>query len=191
VLFSVVIAELTAVGFYRVIAVHVTPDLAIAVLLLFPGAIAEELLFRGVLFRLIEEFGGTWIALALSSVFFGLAHAANPGATWISSLAIALEAGLLLGAAFVVSRNLWLPIGLHFGWNFFEGPVYGTQISGRTLFTSALSARLSGPAFVTVGGFGPEAGIAAVVTCLIAAGVLLAVAARRGLIMPTRASNRS
>ena len=117
-LFSMVVLELALGGYYRIVAIHVTRDLAIAALLLLPGAAAEELLFRGVIFRLVEEWAGTWIALAVSAVIFGFAHAANPGATWISTIAIALEAGVLLGAAFVVTRNLWFPIGLHFAWNF-------------------------------------------------------------------------
>jgi len=183
-LFSIVIAELAIGGYYRVSAVHVPPGLAIAVLLLLPGAAFEEILFRGVIFRLIQEWGGTWIALAVSAVIFGLVHAKNPGATWISTLAIALEAGVLLAAAFVVTRNLWLPIGLHFAWNFCEGPVYGTQVSGHAFVSSVLLARISGPAIFTGGSFGPEAGLAAIVTCVAAAVALLLVAARRSLIVP-------
>ncbi len=183
-LFSIVILELASAGFYHIVALHPSPDLAIAALLLLPGAMAEELLFRGIIFRLIEEWSGTWIALAVSAAIFGLVHAANPGATWISTLAIALEAGVLLGAAFVITRNLWLPIGLHFAWNFFEGPVYETQVSGHSFLTSALAARLNGPTVFTGGSFGPEAGLAAVGTCLIAAVALLLVAKRRGMIVP-------
>jgi uncharacterized protein len=191
-LFSCVILELTLGGFYRVVAIHVTPSLAIAALLLLPGAAFEELLFRGVIFRLIEEWAGTWIALVVSAVIFGLVHARNPSATWVSTLAIALEAGVLLAVTFVVTKNLWLPIGLHFAWNFFEGPVYGAQVSGTTFLTSALVARFRGPAIFTGGSFGPEAGLAAVVTCVIAAAVLLWVAIRRSLIVAPawkRASN--
>jgi uncharacterized protein len=182
-LFSIVVLELALGGFYGVVAVHPTWDLAIAALLFLADAAGEELLFRGVIFRLIEEWSGTWIALAVSAALFGLAHAANPGATWVSSLAIALEAGLLLGGAFVVTRNLWLPIGLHFAWNFFEGPIYGTQVSGHVVLTSALAARVTGPAIFTGGSFGPEAGLAAIVTCLGAAILLLIFAVRRSLIV--------
>jgi uncharacterized protein len=181
-LFSTVVLELAAGGFYRVVGVHVTGDLAIAAVLLIADAVIEELLFRGVIFRLIEEWTGTWIALAVSAAIFGFAHAGNPGATWFSSLAIALEAGVLLGLAFVVTRNLWFPIGLHFAWNFFEGPVYGSQVSGHALLTSALAARVTGPAIFTGGSFGPEAGLCAIVTCLIAAVALLTYAMRRSLI---------
>ncbi len=183
VLFSLVVAELALGGFYRIVGVHPAWSLMPVVLLLIGGAIGEELLFRGVLFRLIQEWAGTWIALAVSAAIFGLVHAGNPGATWVSSLAIALEAGILLGAAFVVTRNLWLPIGLHFAWNFCEGPVYGTQVSGAALHASVLTARVTGPPIVTGGAFGPEAGVAAVLTCCIAAVMLLVAARRRSLIV--------
>jgi membrane protease YdiL (CAAX protease family) len=182
-LFSIVVLELALGGHYRVSAVNITADLAVAVLLLLPGAALEEMLFRGVLFRLIEEWAGSWV---VSAVLFGAAHAANPGATWVSTVAIALEAGVLLAAAYMVTRTLWFPIGLHFGWNFFEGPVYGTQISGGHLTGSALVGHVSGPAWLTGGTFGPEAGVPAIVTCVIAAAGLLAYASSRGEIRPIR-----
>lgn len=184
VLFSLVVGELALGGYYRIVAVHPAWSLAPVALLLIGGAISEELLFRAVIFRLVQEWAGTWIALVVSAAFFGLAHAANPGATWFSSLAIALEAGVLLGAAFVVTRNLWFPIGLHFAWNFSEGPIYGTQVSGNVLHATVVTAHLSGPPLVTGGSFGPEAGLAAVITCLIAAVALLAAARRYRLIVP-------
>src|SRR5262249_17997968 len=117
-------------------------------------------------------------ALAVSAVLFGLAHAANPGATWVSSLAIALEAGILLGAAFALTRNLWFPIGFHFSWKFFEGPVYGTAISGATLPSSLITAQVTGPRILTGGSFGPEAGVPAMLTCLAAAIVLIVLVLR-------------
>ena len=179
ILFSLVALELFIGGFYHVLNVQVTADLAAAAVLLIGGAIFEELLFRGVIFRLVEEWTGTWIALAVSAVPFGLAHVANPGATPVSSLTIALEAGILLGAAYVLTRNLWFPIGLHFAWNFCEGPIFGTQISGNTFLRDATTAQLVGPSWITGGSFGPEAGVPAIVTCAIAAVLLLVVAARR------------
>ncbi|HEX3458262.1 MAG TPA: CPBP family intramembrane glutamic endopeptidase [Candidatus Baltobacteraceae bacterium] len=178
-LFSLVALELFIGGFYHVLKVQPTADLAVAALLLFGGAVLEELLFRGVIFRLVEEWTGTWIALAVSASLFGLAHAANPGATPVSSLAIALEAGILLGAAYVLTRNLWLPIGLHFAWNFFEGPIFGTQVSGNSFLRDATTAQLVGPSWITGGSFGPEAGLPAIATCAIAAVLLLVAASRR------------
>ena len=177
-LFCAVILQLALTGHYHIDAVHVTPDLAIAVLLFLPGAATEELLFRGVLFRLLEEWSGAWIALAVSSMLFGLAHLANPGATAESALAIALEAGLLLGLAYVATRSLWLPIGLHFAWNYCEGPIFGTTVSGHAVLASAVTARVDGPAWLTGGTFGPEAGIAAIVTSLVASFAFLVYARR-------------
>jgi len=182
-LFSAVVLELALGGYYRITGIHVTWDLAIAALLLLAGAAVEELLFRGVLFRLIEEWSGTWIALAISAILFGAAHSFNPGASWISDASIAVEAGVLLGAAFVVTKNLWFPIGLHFAWNFFEGPIYGTQVSGGAFGTSAVAAHVTGPPWLTGGSFGPEAGIGAIATTLIASILLLHYASRNSLIV--------
>jgi len=170
---SFVIAVLALAGAYRVAGVNPTWDLALAVPFFALGAAFEELLFRGVLFRLIEEWAGTWIALAISAVLFGAAHAFNPGATWISTVAIALEAGVLLAVTFVVTRNLWLPIGLHFAWNFCEGPIYGAQVSGSLFLKSLLVAKLSGPAWLSGGAFGPEAGAVAIVVSLVTSTILL------------------
>ena len=185
-LFSAVVLTLALSGCYRVLAVTPSWGVAAAALLLLPSAAIEELVFRGVLFRLVEETAGTWIALAVSAALFGAAHAFNPGATWVSSVAIALESGVLLGAAFVVTQNLWLPIGLHVAWNFCEGPLFGTYVSGRTLSADLVTARVQGPAWLTGGSFGPEAGAAALTICTIAAIGLLLYARRRALLVPLR-----
>jgi uncharacterized protein len=181
VMFSSVVLILAIARCYHVAALHVTSDLARAALILVPGAVLEEVLFRGVLFRLVEEWAGTWIALAISALAFGLIHGANPGATWLSSVAIALEAGVLLAAAFVVTGNLWFPIAVHFAWNFCEGPIYGTQISGRQFVRSAIEARLAGPVWMTGGPFGPEAGLPAIVVGSVVAVALLTYAHRHKL----------
>jgi membrane protease YdiL (CAAX protease family) len=133
------------------------------------AGIIEETLFRGLLFRLSSKVVGTWGALLFTASLFGAAHAFNPGATFSSSLAIALEAGLLLGAAYAATRHLWLPIGLHIGWNFAEGSVFGMSVSGGTTSVGLLQGSLNGPRILTGGQFGPEASIVAVIVCLLAA----------------------
>ncbi len=184
-LFCAVIVQLALTGHYHIDAVHITTDLAIAALLFLPGAAIEELLFRGVLFRLLEEWSGTWIALAVSATLFGLAHLANRGATAESALAIALEAGVLLGLAYIATRNLWLPIGLHFAWNYCEGPIFGTTVSGgHAALASAVTAHIDGPAWLTGGTFGPEAGICAILTCLVASIAFLFVILARTRAVP-------
>lgn len=135
------------------------------------SAAGEEIVFRGVVFRLLEARLGTTIALVLSAAAFGLLHAGNPGATWGSTLAIACESGVLLGLAYAASRALWLPIGLHFGWNFTEGGVFGAAVSGGQN-TGLIVAPLSGPAWMTGGAFGPEASIAALLVSLGASAAL-------------------
>lgn len=143
------------------------------------AAIGEEIVFRGVVFRLLEESFGTLIALLASAALFGLLHAFNPGATAVSTAAIAIEAGLLLAAAYAATRSLWLPIGLHFGWNFTEGGIFGASVSGGTahgLFASTFSA----PALWSGGAFGHEASIVAVGVSLVASAILLAVTIARG-----------
>lgn len=132
------------------------------VILFFAVAIFEEVSIRGILFRQLEQAIGTWLAIVASALFFGFGHRGNPGATWVSSVAIAIEAGGLLAAAYVATRSLWLPIGLHWAWNLFEGPVWGSPVSGVGLPVLA-NARFPGPRLMTGGAFGPEAGLPAMV----------------------------
>ena len=128
---------------------------------------------------------GTTIALVASAALFGLVHAANPGATLFSDIAIALEAGLLLGAAYAFSRNLWLVIGIHAGWNFAEGYVFGASVSGQTPMPSLIRAVLNGSMPLTGGVFGPEASVVSIAVCGIAALIFGIFAARRGAWRPT------
>ena len=100
------------------------------------AAVVEELLLRGVMFRVIEQSLGSWVALVLSALFFGLLHAGNPNATWAAALGLSLQAGVLLAAAYMVSRSLWLPIGLHWGWNAVQAGVVGGTVSGHSAMRS-------------------------------------------------------
>jgi hypothetical protein len=79
------------------------------------GAFVEEIVVRGVVFRITEERLGTWAALAVSVVLFALLHLAGPGATVTSTVVVGAEGGVLLSAAYVLTRRLWLPNGIHFG----------------------------------------------------------------------------
>jgi membrane protease YdiL (CAAX protease family) len=168
-LFAVVMAVLLAVGVYHPAGWGTTNGLANGLFFAVMAGITEEILFRGLLFRLSSKIVGTWGALIFTSGLFGLAHKANPGATLASSVAIALEAGVLLGAAYVATQRLWLPIGLHIGWNFTEGPLFGMTLSGNKMTEGVLRGSLSGPGILTGGAFGPEASMVAVVVCVAAA----------------------
>lgn len=135
------------------------------------SAVGEEIVFRGVVFRLVEEGLGTLAAIVLSAALFGLLHGFNRGATPFSIAAIALEAGVLLGVAYAATRSLWFPIGLHLGWNFTEGGIFSAAVSGGQSH-GLLNVKLTGPALMTGGVFGPEASVVAVGVCLFAALVL-------------------
>ena len=126
-------------------------------------AVGEEMICRGVIFRWIDERWNTWVALLISALFFGFGHMGNDNATWWSSLAIAIEAGLLLGAAYKWSGSLWLPIGIHWAWNYVQGNVFGLAVSGTDAGHTILNTTVSGPDIITGGAFGPEASIISVI----------------------------
>ena len=148
------------------------------------AAFMEELLFRGILFRWIEEFAGSWAALVITSTLFGLAHIFNPNATWVSSLAIMVEAGVLLGGAYMLARNLWVPMGLHAAWNFTQGFIFDVPVSGRDMH-GLVQARLSGPTLLSGGAFGLEASMIAVVLSIPLGGAMIVLAIKRGkLVQP-------
>jgi membrane protease YdiL (CAAX protease family) len=144
--------------------------------------VIEELLFRGILFRWLEEFGGSWFALAATSALFGAAHIVNPNASALSSFAIALEAGLLLGGAYMLTRSLWMPIGLHAAWNFTQGFIWDVPVSGIDQ-EGLVEARLSGPELLSGGAFGLEASIIAMVMATATGIWLVWRAVRRGELM--------
>lgn len=183
-LFGAIVGVAAIMGVYRITAccstANLITDLAIACIM--PGFM-EELFFRGILFRWVEEMGGSWIALAVTSILFGLAHAMNPNATVLSSTAIAVEAGILLGGAYMLTRNLWLPIGLHAAWNFTQGYLFGIPVSG-VAEEGLVRSRLSGSELLTGGGFGLEASVIAFVLATAAGIVMVVLAARRGRVMP-------
>lgn len=181
VLQGALVAVLALAGWYALQPGHAATahDLVGSTLLFLGAAVYEEVLFRGVLFRQLERLLGSWIALVLTAGFFGLAHAANPGATVLSGVAIAVEAGILLAAAYAATGSLWLPIGLHWAWNLFEGPVFGEAVSGHE-GPHWFVARISGPELWTGGKFGPEASLVAVILCGAAGVVFVALAVRRG-----------
>ncbi|MDP9041404.1 MAG: CPBP family intramembrane metalloprotease [Bacteroidota bacterium] len=148
---------------------YVVPGFGIAL----TSAVFEEILLRGILFRLLEEKLGSIIALAVSALVFGLLHLANPNSSVYSAIAISLQAGVLLGASYMYARSLWLPIFLHFAWNFAEAGIFGAIISGGSIDKSLFTTKFSGPVLLTGGAFGPENSIQATLFCVVAASIFL------------------
>jgi membrane protease YdiL (CAAX protease family) len=161
-----------------------------AILLFFSVGIAEELVFRGYQLKNIAEglnFSSlgpkTAILLAwiISSSVFGLFHLANPNATLISTINVAVT-GLLLGVGYLLTGRLAISIGLHISWNFFEGNVFGFPVSGREpIGAQFISIEQDGPLLWTGGAFGPEAGLVDILVSVIGALLILVwVRARSG-----------
>ena len=141
------------------------------------GGVLEEVVIRGVVFRILEQWLGSWVALAISAVIFGVLHLLNPGATLLNAAAISIEAGVLLAAAFMLTRRLWLCIGIHIAWNFTQGGIFSVAVSGGQS-KGLLQSRMVGPDWLTGGTFGAEASVVALAVCA-AAGVVLVVLAIR------------
>jgi membrane protease YdiL (CAAX protease family) len=185
-LFGLVIVNIAFLEGYAVHGVGSVPGAVGLFGFMAAAAVTEELMFRGVLFRIIEERTGTWIALVLTGVLFGLVHLLNPHASLWGAIAVAIEAGGMLTAAYVATRKLWLPIGLHFGWNFAASGIFSTEVSGNGTPQGLLDATMSGPVALTGGDFGPEGSLYSVLFCVLATIAFLWLARRRGNLVPRR-----
>jgi len=178
-LFAATIGAIAAFGGYRVVDAHPWTAVLAPLAMALGSGYGEEVFFRGIVFRITEESLGTWAALAISALFFGLMHVGNPNATPLGAVAIALEAGVLLGAAYVFTRRLWLAVGIHMAWNFTQAGIFGVRVSGYRI-GGLLESQTRGPAWLSGGGLGAEGSVFALVFCLAAGVVLLVLAHRRG-----------
>ncbi|MFJ2089677.1 lysostaphin resistance A-like protein [Streptomyces sp. NPDC087901] len=185
-LFGAVIANIAFLGDYEVDGLGSVSGAVGLLGFMAAAAVTEELLFRGVLFRLIEERAGTWIALTVTGVLFGLVHLLNPDADLWGAIAIAIEAGGMLAAAYAATRKLWLPIGVHFGWNFAASGIFSTEVSGNDTQQGILDAATSGPQLITGGVFGPEGSVYSVAFGVVLTAVFMWLAHRRGHVVPRR-----
>ena len=136
-------------------------------------AVIEEILIRGIIFRIIEEKLGSYAALVISALIFGALHLANPNSTLLTGLYITIEAGLLFGAAYIYSRSLWFCIAIHFAWNFMQSGIFNAVTSGTEKTSSLFNTNITGNTLITGGAFGPEATIQATLFCLTATLVLM------------------
>ncbi|HEY3056911.1 MAG TPA: type II CAAX endopeptidase family protein [Thermoanaerobaculia bacterium] len=149
---------------------------SISLMALWPGAlsmmantITQEVLVRGYVRQTFEREFGVRSAILLSAIFFVVLHA---GAIRLPLPALNLfAAGLLLGAAYAATSNLWLPIGIHFTWNFLQGPLLGLPVSGQSLSSGWRTVEVKGPPAFTGGSFGVEGGLVALVITTIAAAI--------------------
>ncbi|BEL04183.1 type II CAAX endopeptidase family protein [Actinoplanes sichuanensis] len=185
--FSLVIGVIALNGGYRIVGTTADPINAVGLAGFMAAAVtSEELLYRGVLFRHLERVTGTWLAFAVSALVFGGVHLLNPNATWWGALCVAIAGGGMLTSAFIAARNLWLPIGLHFGWNYAQSAIFGSEVSGNGVREGILESESSGDALISGGLFGPEASVFTLVAGVVVTVVFLWLAHRRGRLVPIR-----
>lgn len=193
-LMTLVAAVLALAGWYTLVAAPTAAsrsrDVLMWLAILAAASFTEELYFRGMAFRLLEEWLGSGAALVVSSAFFGLAHLNNEGASVLAAVSIALEAGLLLGGCYMLTRSLWFPTAVHVAWNCTEGVLLGVPVSGNEV-ASVFVTRLEGPEAWTGGVFGPEAGGVSLLLATLVGCVIIAAAIRRGQWKPFLSRRRA
>ncbi len=146
-------------------------QLLLELLVLLVAALAEEVAFRGYPFQRLIDAMGPFLATLVLSLIFALMHWSNPDSDLASTL-VTMLAGWLLALAYLRTRALWLPWGLHFAWNASMGSLFGLPVSGQRDFSRVISANAHGPFWLTGDGYGPEGSLITVVVLLIAIGVL-------------------
>ena len=137
------------------------------------GAASEETLFRGYLLQTFTREKAVIIGVLFTSLLFAFAHNNNPATNWMSSLNTLL-AGIWFAAAYLKTRDLWFPFGVHVAWNWLQGPVFGINVSGIAEFSPDPIMRATdiGPAWLTGGSYGIEGGLACTIALIISIGLI-------------------
>lgn len=159
-------------GDFKIISINKISTIIIPFTVAFTVAIFEEILMRGIIFRITEEKLGSIIALVISGAIFGGLHIFSPHYTFLSVLSICI-AGILFGASYIYHRNLWLPIAIHFAWNFTQNGIFGATTSGIEETSSLLTTSIKGKEIITGGLFGPEGSIQALLFLIIATAIII------------------
>lgn len=146
-------------GFHLVVSRHSLKLACAVVFILATGAMAEELLFRGYPFQRLVDATGAAAAIGLSSALFGTVHLRNPH-TSMFSLINTIAIGIVMAVAYLRTKALWLPWGLHFGWNLTLGLLFGLPVSGMSQFSVVVRGTATGPVWLTGAAYGVEGGAA-------------------------------
>jgi len=166
-------------GIYRVTNTNSTATLFHALVVFGLLAFVEELIFRGILLRIMEEILGTWLSILIIAVLFGLAHLIHEWASAISTVSIALQ-DLILSAAFVLTRKVWLSWGIHWGWNYAQDGILGMPNSSVEILPSWIIPEVSGPTWITGGNFGIELSLVGVLLNILAGVIIIKIAIKSG-----------
>lgn len=151
---GMVVLVLHLFGYYNFIRFKSIPEFLPTVAFILGAAVLEEIIFRGLFFRLLEGWKGPIIALIVSSLIFQIPHFTNSH-TGILPAILGVLFGLVTASMYAHTSRLWLPIAFHFSWNLVQ-PICGTTLSGVSEFTPLSEARLSGPELLVGSKFGLE-----------------------------------
>ena len=183
-LYTLCMAVLMLTGNYRIHGVNNRHVLISGMSIALATGVYEELFFRAGVFRLAEEWFGTWWALVISSLVFGYTHMGNEAADLQGIISISLWGGALLAGCYLLTRRLWLGIGLHAAWNYTQGSVYSGIVSGNAPPNGFFKSTPQGQEWLTGGSFGVEASALPFLVCGSVAIWMIVAAKRRGHIMP-------
>jgi hypothetical protein len=168
VLVGAVVALLAVIGSYMIADWNPDKKVVIDLFIKFMiGALLEEIIFRLIIFRLTEELLGTWIALIIQAVLFGFAHMANDNSTLFTSFSVIIVGGIIYTGAFMYTRRIWMALGLHAGWNYFQSGIFGMPNSG-TAYKGLIFPDIQGKEWITGGSWGIKASYIAILVVLIA-----------------------
>jgi len=191
---SLTVIILWWLGKYQVTDISPQKDVAaliVGIITAVSAPINEEIFFRGTLFRHLEQLSGSWLALLVSGLLFGLLHSWRPYASWHSSFFLAVDVGFLCAGLYMLTRSLWVPMGMHFAWNVCEEFIYGLPNSGSASAVSLLHATVQGSSWLTGGNFGPEASILPFGICLLVNGLVLALVMRKRIVVRWTGTTRA
>jgi uncharacterized protein len=173
-------------GGYAIIQVNPFSYMIPSFTMALTAGFVAEIIIIGIVFRLIEKQFGTTIAIIIMFLLFIIAHSGVKDGNIVSLLSTSVVAGLLLPAAYVFSRNLWLPIFLHFAWDFTEPGIYGAINPSISVTKSLFDSRISGPRLLTGGPLGPQNSVQALIISLALVSLFLWLASRKNNIIPFR-----
>lgn len=168
-----VIAVAGSISFTLTFNFRALARVGLELVILLAGAMAEEVSFRGYPFQRMVEAAGPVPAVVLLSLLFGAVHWTNPSSSPFSVINTALV-GILLCIAYLRTRALWLPWGIHFGWNFALGVLFGLPVSGLNDFAVIVHGKARGPHLLTGGAYGIEASATGTAVMLVGLGLLVA-----------------
>jgi membrane protease YdiL (CAAX protease family) len=153
-----IVGILTLFGVYHIDAISIDwTGIVLNCAMLSIVAVSEEIIFRGILFRMIDERFSSVLAFIISSLLFGIIHLTT--VDFWTAMAISVEGGFMLAAAYKLRNNLWVPIGIHWAWNFFLGPIFGDGVSGISQDACVIIPKITGPYILTGGDNGFEGSI--------------------------------